>query len=98
MCTGSLSTDSCGREPGEPVGWWITYPKGLLATAHWALALLVDVTFILQGEDVSKLPGVVKGDDQKSYDAATPTQLWAYFFEESFLARFQEGRGPTRAW
>ena len=72
-CSGSASTSTSGGGPGEPVGRWITDPEELLATAHRPPALPVDVTFILEGEDVSRLPGVVKGDDQKSDDAATPT-------------------------
>ena len=80
------------------MGRWITDPEELGAFAPQAPTLPVDVTFILEGKDASRLPGVVKGDCQKADNAATLTHLWSFFFRESFLARFQEGRGPSRAW
>jgi hypothetical protein len=95
---GALSMDEVEESQQEPVGRWITDPEDIAVAAQNAPSLPVDVTFVLEGEDVSLLPVVVKGDDQKADDAATPTRLWAYFFKRSFLARFKRGQGPGGPW
>ena len=43
--------------------------------------------------EVPSAPAVTvqKGDHQKADDAAVPTQLWDYFFEKRFLAKFGIG-------
>ena len=58
----------------------------------------MDVSFILEKEADVVLPAVVKDDYQKADNAVAPTQLWSFFFKESFLNKFQRGRARPGPW
>jgi hypothetical protein len=88
VSTGVLSSGGSRGEEGSVIGRWVTDLDKIKELTPRAPKLPQDVTFVLEGEDVSLLPVVTKGDHQKADDAATPTQLWTYFFQKSFLSSF----------
>ena len=58
----------------------------------------MDISFILENEANLVLPAVVKDDYQKADNSVAPTQLWSFFFKESFLNQFQRGRARPGPW
>ena len=99
--TGSLNGEedaSVGSKNQQPIGRWITNEEEIGEHVSFAPALPMDVSFILKNEVDLVLPVVVKDDFQKADNAAAPTQLWSFFFKESFLNRFQKGRARPGPW